>query len=47
MDLLPMNRVYDELVKVRMYTAKQIPPYIKYLHVFPKPGMTRSVRKLV
>lgn len=45
MNLLPMNRLYDELAKVRMFTEKQIPPYIKFIHVFPEPGMTRVVRK--
>ncbi|MBP1044581.1 hypothetical protein I6N95_26580 [Vagococcus sp. BWB3-3] len=47
MYLLPMNRIYDELFKVRLFTAQQIPPYIKFLHVLPEPGATRIIRKLI
>lgn len=46
MNLLPMNRLYDELANVRIFTAKQPPPYIKFIHVFPEPGMAKVIKKL-
>lgn len=40
-----MNRLSDELVKMKTFAEGRIPPYIMLVHVFSESGGTRVVRK--